>query len=61
MIAHKITVNKRLITHDFENRHDKFRNQRKRRIKDCIACVRRLQNNPTDKDKYWNPNIIYSN
>ncbi len=54
-IDHKITVNKRLITYDFANRHDKHRITRRQRIKSCIASIRRLQNNPTDKDKYNNP------
>lgn len=54
-IDHKITVNKRLIAYDFANRHDKHRVARRQRIRDCIASIRRLQNNPTDKDKYWNP------
>ena len=54
-IGHKITVNKRLITYDFANRHDKYRVARRQRIKDCIKSIRRLQNNPTDKDKYGNP------
>ena len=54
-IGHKITVNKRMITYDFANRHDKYREQRRKRIKNCIASIRRLQNNPTDKDRYENP------
>jgi len=54
-VGHKITVNKRLIAYDFKNRHDKYRPARRKRIKDCIASIRRLQNNPTDKDKYQNP------
>lgn len=54
-IGHKITVNKRMIAYDFANRHDKHREQRCKRIKDCIASIRRLQNNPTDKDRYENP------
>ena len=55
MIAHKITVNKRIIESDFANRHDKYRKQRRARIADCIACIRQLQNNPTEADKYNNP------
>jgi len=54
-IGHKITVNKRCIAWDFANRHDKYRVQRRQRIRDCIASIRRLQNNPTDTDKYHNP------
>jgi len=54
-IDHKITVNKRLIEYDFTNRHDKHRKARRQRIKSCIASIRRLQNSPTDKDKYHNP------
>jgi len=44
-----------MIACDYVNRHDKHRKDRRKRIKDCIASIRRLQNNPTDKDKYWNP------
>lgn len=55
LIGHKITVNKRMIAYDYANRHDKYREVRRRRIKDCITSIRRLQNNPTDKDKYWSP------
>lgn len=54
-IGHKILVNKRQIAYDFANRHDKYRTTRRQRIKTCIASIRRLQNNPTDKDKYDNP------
>ena len=54
-ISHKITVNKRLIAYDFANRHDKYRKQRRQRIRACIQSIRRLQNNPTDKDRYDNP------
>lgn len=54
-IGHKITVHKRLIAYDFVNRHDKHRKDRRKRIKQCIKVIRRLQNNPTDKDKYHNP------
>ena len=54
-IGHKITVCKRLIAYDFKNRHDKHRAQRRQRIKDCIKSIRRLQNNPTNKDLYNNP------
>ena len=51
-LSHRITVDLRIIEHDFENRHDKHRPVRKERLKDCIKCIRRLQNNPTDKDLY---------
>lgn len=54
-IGHKITVHKRLIAYDFANRHDNLCSVRRQRIKDCIASIRRLQNDPTDKDKYENP------
>lgn len=40
-IGHKITVNRRMIAHDFKNRHDMRREQRRKRIKDCIADIRR--------------------
>ncbi len=55
MIGHKITVNKRLIEYDFANRHDEHRVQRKQRIKQCIASIRRSQVNPTEADMYDNP------
>ena len=54
-IGHKITVNKRMIAYDYANRHDKHRKDRRKRIKDCIASIRRLQNNPTERDMYHNP------
>ncbi|KKM11252.1 hypothetical protein LCGC14_1721100 [marine sediment metagenome] len=54
-IGHSITVNKRLIKYNFVNRHDKQRVRRRQRIKQCIASIRRLQNNPTTYDKYDNP------
>lgn len=54
-LEHKITVNKRLIAYDFAHRHDKYRTARRKRIKDCIVSIRRLQHNPTDKDIYDNP------
>lgn len=55
MISHKITVNKRLIAYDYENRQDSHRKERRQRIKACIHSIRRLQTNPTNKDKYENP------
>lgn len=55
LIDHKILINKRQIEYDFAKRHDKHRIARRQRIKMCIASIRRLQNNPTDKDKYDNP------
>ena len=55
MIGHKITVNKRLIAYDYFHRHDKHHVQRKQRIKQCIASIRRLQVNPTETDMYDNP------
>lgn len=54
-ISHKITVNKRLIAHDFANRHDKHRVCRRQRIKQCIQSIRKLQTCPTDSDRYDNP------
>lgn len=54
MISHKITVNKRQIEYDYANRHDKHQIQRKQRIKQCIASIRRLQNNPSLADIYDN-------
>jgi len=55
MIDHKITVNKRLIAYHYANRHDKHRTQRIQQIKDCIASIRRLHNNPSLADMYDNP------
>ena len=54
MLNHKITVMKRIIESDYANRHDKYRKARRRRIKECIACIRKLQNNPTQEDIYDN-------
>ncbi len=55
MIEHKITVIRRMIVYDYANRHDEHRVQRKQRIKQCVASIRRLQNNPSLADKYDNP------
>ena len=55
LLDHKITVMKRIIKSDFANRHDKYRKARRCRIKECIACIRRLQNDPTQTDIYDNP------
>ncbi len=55
MIEHKITVNLRMLEHDYFHRHDEHRVQRKQRIKQCIASIRRLQDNPTEADMYDNP------
>lgn len=52
-ISHRILVNRRLIEYDFAHRHEeKYKTQRRARIKDCIRSIRRLQNNPTEADKY---------
>lgn len=61
LLSHKITVNKRIIESDFANRHDKYRKARRERIKECIVCIRRLQNNPTQADIYDNPAHIKKN
>lgn len=55
LLNHKITVHKRIIESDFAQRHDKHRISRRLRIKACIACIRKLQNNPTQSDIYDNP------
>ncbi len=55
LLSHKITVNKRIIESDFANRHDKYREARRWRIKECIASIRRLQNEPTQMDIFDNP------
>ena len=55
MIDHKITVNKRVIEYNFAHRHENYHKKRVALIKDCIKCIRRLQNNPTQTDLYDNP------
>ncbi len=55
MIEHKITVNLRMLEHDYFHRHDEHRVQRKQRIKQSIALIRRLQVNPTEADMYDDP------
>lgn len=51
-ISHKIIVMQRIIEYHFKNRHDKYSINRRLQIRDCIKTIRRLQTNPTDKDKY---------
>ncbi|KKN01185.1 hypothetical protein LCGC14_1130260 [marine sediment metagenome] len=56
-IDHKITVNKRILKYQIPRRNDESSKALGRRkfIRYCIACIRRLQNSPTSKDLYENP------
>ena len=56
MIGHKITVHKRYIAYAFPRRHDeRLGDQYRASIREHIVWIRRLQNNPTDRDRNWNP------